>query len=222
MRCEEFSARVNLLLDDRCNPLADQALELHAAECEQCQHVLYYWNKIDDRLISPVISQPKTAPLHSGSPANAATLSHPVSQFDSTENSHSRQRQRAATWLTLAAAACWMSFTFDDGPQHSEPRPPVFATPDPIATAEIANFNLRDIDLQNLDFRIDEPRWWGEVASATLKPVEPLRNSFRPLTNSFQSALQILTPQQASSPSEAMVPDGDFSAQRRQSLYNAV
>ncbi|XZE54631.1 anti-sigma factor family protein [Planctomycetaceae bacterium SH139] len=53
---------------------------------------------------------------------------------------------------------------------------------------------VRTIDFDRISANVSTPHWWGSMMVAAWKPVDPLTTSIRPLTESFQTALQLLTP----------------------------
>lgn len=218
MHCEQFSDRLNQLLDDRCDPSLDMELASHASDCGDCQRQLDCWRLVDNQLVQPSVSANVLPPcIHAHAHAPSANRKWVANGFARLQG-----RQRSIAWLTMAAAVCWMTLTFDQSRPTLQPQPPISSSNSTLETAEIPNFNLQQFDLRNLDLRIDEPRWWGEMASASLRPVQPITNGFRPLTNSFQSALQILTPKTTTPPTEAIIPVEDASAQHATNLRYAV
>ncbi len=65
------------------------------------------------------------------------------------------------------------------------------------------------IDFNRISANVSTPHWWGSMVVAAWKPVDPLTTSIRPLTDSFQTALQLLTPRStpATSTSPPAVPE---------------
>ena len=205
MHCNQCTDRIHLLLDDRIDPLSDIQVATHVESCPACSEVLASWLQINTAFC-PNQTQP------------ADPLTSPQAQ-------RVPQAQKVAIWLTLAAAITWMVFTTD----YSQPlnnTPAVIPEPQSaLVEATTTDFSFEDIDL-----RVSEPKWWGEMAAATLRPVQPLAEGFRPLTSSFQSAFQILAPKPTSSTQQSQPPASDlpseypedFSAQRTSSLQRTA
>lgn len=53
---------------------------------------------------------------------------------------------------------------------------------------------VQPLDFDRISANVSTPHWWGSMVVAAWKPVDPLTTSIRPLTDSFQTALQLLTP----------------------------
>jgi len=70
---------------------------------------------------------------------------------------------------------------------------PVRKAPASVATFSTAD-NAQPLDIQQIRLTVGEPEWWGSMMVSALRPVDPLTESIRPLTDSLQTALELLTP----------------------------
>jgi hypothetical protein len=112
---------------------------------------------------------------------------------------------RIAPWTITVVAACWMcigSFRSLDPVEE----------PDVIDAYLSLNAEPELLDFQEFGEQVRQPNWWGSVATASWRPVAPIADGIRPLTNSFQTALQLLTPRIAKEPIHQPVDKDDVSA----------
>jgi len=59
MKCADFEARLNEVLDLRQSPVGDPALSAHAAACPACRAALHTWDQLVDGLVAiPVVAPP--------------------------------------------------------------------------------------------------------------------------------------------------------------------
>lgn len=54
------------------------------------------------------------------------------------------------------------------------------------------------LDIQRIHLAVSEPEWWGSLMVSALEPVDPITETIRPLTDSLQTALELLTPRSGS------------------------
>jgi hypothetical protein len=177
MRCNEFSDRLNQVLDNRGNPVVDPMLCGHAHHCAPCRQTLGNWGNIERVLLADGHGN--------GGYADHADETLPLAVRRIDRVGGRRRMASRAVWITTAAAACWIGLASFWKPV-GEPRP--------LSASSASGPVMIPLDLHRISRCVREPEWWGAMAAAGLKPVEPLASGFRPLTNSFQSALQILTP----------------------------
>jgi hypothetical protein len=192
MQCDDFLGRWHDLLDQRRDPAADDALRDHARQCDSCGAWLDDW-----------------ATLAPGLGDAAPTIKAP----------HFRARRSTARWssLAVAAAAVWLlvaTWPASPAPERvpspqvamsrlptapgppattAEPRPAELQPSVPGPTSATAS-PPQQLDLQRIRLTVGEPDWWGSVMVSALRPVDPLAESIRPLTDSLQTALELLTP----------------------------
>ncbi|WP_164102916.1 hypothetical protein [Candidatus Laterigemmans baculatus] len=186
MRCERFDQRFHELLDLRQEPAGDPQLLEHAAECHRCQRTLEDWLRVEDFFAEPRLESSSGSPNRTPSPPTSAA-SFPAANSPAA-NSPAASWRPAALAATLAASllgGVW----FAGGDRDRQPAAVAGqATPAaPSATPQLAS-------IEQLGSRVAQPEWWGSVVRAAWEPVDPLAEGFRPLTNSLQTALELLTP----------------------------
>lgn len=199
MHCEQFSEYLNDLVDQRKDPSLDPTICTHAEQCPACANLLATWQQIDDTVLDVLFSVPATGNRCVSSPAS----------IEDTFASITPGKQRIAAWAVLATAVCWMLLSSNPVNHELRESSPKADVPEILLTSSAPELQLREMNL-----RMGEPQWWGELAGATLRPVQPIADGIRPLTNSFQSAIQILTPRPTQRPTDHPNPPDDFSAQR--------
>lgn len=174
MQCDEFDRRFNELLDLRQDPADDSQLAAHAGHCPQCEIALEDWLRIG-RAFAPSGQAPSgqapSGPL-ARSPAGAS------------ERLHWSGAALAATLAASLLGGVWFAG------RNVESKPPIVAE----SAAPVAA-----LDFQQIGSQVAQPAWWGSVVRAAWEPVDPLAEGFRPLTNSLQTAFELLTPRAGAS-----------------------
>ena len=222
MRCNEFDERLNDLLDDRRDPLDDASLMQHAANCPQCSYQLESWIQVEATLLSTTL--PGSVDRETSSSALQSRVMPVITTAEcppSTPAAHpwlgGFPIRIPAPWLGLALAAGLLGMMI--GPESM--RRPTPALPETEQAS--LNVKLGGLDLHRISLQVTQPDWWGSIAVSALRPVDPLKEGIRPLTESLQSALELLSPHTllGNEPNVTIAPE-DSSASRGELLASVV
>ena len=197
MRCDEFADRMNHVLDLRQDAAADGKLLSHASRCGACRGSLGQWADIQANMFSSQAADDRPTFIVSRNVPRVVQVGGP--------------------WLAIAAAVAWFFLSFNQPVKEVQQGLGAIAVVE--ASSEIA---AAEFDFQLLGRQVREPGWWGGIAVAPLKPVEQIATGIRPVTNSFQSAINILTPRSAPPADQTRDEASDFSASHVEILLSAA
>lgn len=212
MQCDDFLSRWHDHLDDRTDPAADTTLMEHAESCPDCKAWLHDWERLAGQFQSPA--------AHTQTLSTAARLNTPATQSTNRPRAN-RSQHTASRWqfamLGTAAAALFAIAALPTGrPTSGDSRlarhtPAISAQHlSHRATAESSETRSTEmkaagivtlptpLDIQRIHLAVSQPDWWGSLMVSALEPVDPITETIRPLTDSLQTALELLTPRSGS------------------------
>jgi hypothetical protein len=188
MNCQEFDDRLDTLLDDRIDPLHDQALIEHTWRCEECSRKLM----LQDNLL-------RILPLAAPAPPDALA------------QKRSRQRPTASTFSRIpalvTAAAGLLFFSLFGIPGHNAPTGPQLISPPRPSNAIISSLATDDTqsprdsrtNLASIATHPDIP-WAPSTVEAIFVEARPeltiistrVARPFRPVATSVVSAWDVI------------------------------
>lgn len=202
MRCDDFSQRFHEVIDSRQSPWDDSVLRDHAIECRQCEEMLVTWGELENHLLILSNAGVSEKAVERAPTISLATSPTPPRSFK-TQAAETLSSMRYSYWAGIAMAASLVFLMLYPGRTQTQPSPPVAQnTQSPIVRAVNANtdsvqliaWDGYTLDLHRISEQVRQPSWWGSVVIAAWKPVDPLAEGIRPLTESIESTLRLLDP----------------------------